>query len=198
MSDIFKKRISKDEINVLPIISFSGKIVLCDTKEKADNAVKKILDQKVIGFDTETRPSFKKGEYYHPSLIQLACENIVYLFQIKKCSLTKSLIKIFSSKKIIKTGVAIKHDINELQKMTYFDAHRFIELSDIARNSGITNLGLRSLTAIFLQQRLSKKEQVSNWSKENLSESQMLYAATDAWLSKKLYHIFEENDLLAK
>ncbi|MFL2859598.1 MAG: hypothetical protein ACJ0BW_02525 [Pontiellaceae bacterium] len=84
------------------------------------------------------------------------------------------------------------------KKITYFDAHRFIELSDIARNSGITNLGLRSLTAIFLQQRLSKKEQVSNWSKENLSESQMLYAATDAWLSKKLYHIFEENDLLAK
>ena len=120
----------------------------------------------------------------------------MYLFQIKKCSLTKSLIKIFNSKKILKVGIALKHDINELQKIKYFDSNGFIDLSLIAKDAGINNLGLKSLVAIFMNHKLSKKEQVSNWAKENLSESQKLYAATDAWLSKKLYQNFEMKGLL--
>lgn len=196
ISEHYQKKISKEEINLLPIISFSGQIILCDSKELAEHSAKKLLKEKVIGFDTETKPSFKKGEYYLPSLLQLATEEKVYLFQIKKCSLTKSLIKIFNSKKILKVGIALKHDINELQKIKYFDSNGFIDLSLIAKDAGINNLGLKSLVAIFMNHKLSKKEQVSNWAKENLSESQKLYAATDAWLSKKLYQNFEMKGLL--
>ena len=196
MYEHYPKKISKEEINLLPIISFTGEILLCDSKELAESSAKKLLEEKIIGFDTETKPSFKKGEYYLPSLLQLATERKVYLFQLKKCSLTKSLIKIFNSKKILKVGIALKHDISELQKIKYFDSNSFIDLSSVAKEAGINNLGLRSLVAIFMHHRLSKKDQVSNWAKEKLSESQILYAATDAWLSRELYLNFRKQGLL--
>ena len=193
-----KKKITKKEINDLPAIYFKGKIHLCDNEKKINAAAIKLNKEKIIGFDTETKPSFKKGEYFHPSLIQLATENDAYLFQLNKNQKIFKILKIFENSNIIKTGVAIERDVQDLNKIFTFKPKNFVELSTIAKNNDIENLGLRSLTALFFESKLSKKEQISNWAKNNLTESQIKYAATDAWISRKLYICFLELGLINK
>ncbi len=191
-----KRHISKAEINELPMQAYEGKILLFKNESEAEVAAQKLLKETLLGFDTETRPAFRKGESYDPSLLQLATEDIVYLFQIQQCGLTPSLIKVLSSPDIIKAGVAIDRDISELQAMEPFEADGFIELAIPAKKARIKNLGLRGLTAILFGFRISKKEQVSNWARAELTESQKTYAATDAWLGRKIYRAFEENGLV--
>ena len=193
-----QKKITKKEINSLPLISFKGQVHLCDNEKKINDAARELEKEEIIGFDTETKPSFKKGEYFYPSLIQLASEKNVYLIHIKKSSITSQIIKIFENKEIIKTGVAIKRDIEDLKKIKPFNPKNFIELSEIAKENGVENLGLRSLTALFFNSKLSKKEQVSNWARNKLTDSQIRYAATDAWISRKLYVLFKEKGLTNK
>ena len=187
-----KSHITKAEINQLPMRQYTGLISLCRTPEEAEAAAKKLKKETLLGFDTETRPAFRKGESYDPSLLQLATENEVYLFQIQKTGLTPSLLEILASRDIIKAGVAIDRDVNELCAMAEFEPDGFVELADIAKDALIKNLGLRGLTAILFDFRISKKEQVSNWARKELSSSQQTYAATDAWLGHKIYTHFQQ------
>ncbi len=191
-----KKHITKAEINELPMRQYEGPIHLCRTPEEADKATKKIKEETLLGFDTETRPAFRKGESYDPSLLQLATETEVYLFQIQQTGLTPDLLAILSNPDIIKVGVAIDRDISELRAMAPFEADGFVELADPAKNARIKNLGLRGLTAILFGFRISKKEQVSNWARKELTPSQKTYAATDAWLGRKIYLGFRDNGLI--
>ena len=188
-----KTHITKAEINELPMRQYDGPIILCKTEAEANAATEKLLKETLLGFDTETRPAFRKGECYDPSLIQLATETEVYLFQIQQCGLTPGLIQLLSDKNIIKAGVAIDRDISELQAMVDFEPDAFIELADCAKQALIKNLGLRGLTAILFNFRISKKEQVSNWARSDLTPSQQRYASTDAWLGRKLYQVFKEH-----
>jgi ribonuclease D len=187
-----QKHISKAEINELPMKQYEGPIHLCLTPEEAEAAAGKLMKEKLLGFDTETRPAFRKGECYDPSLLQLATETEVYLFQIQLTGLTKGLLAILSDPDIIKAGVAIERDVSELCAMTDFKPNGFVELATFAKLANIKNLGLRGLTAILFGFRISKKEQVSNWARKDLSVSQQTYAATDAWLGHKIYRYFEQ------
>ena len=187
-----KTHISKAEINELPMRQYNGEIILCQTAEQADAATEKLLKETLLGFDTETRPAFRRGESYDPSLLQLATENEVYLFQIQQCGLTAGLLKVLADENIVKAGVAIDRDISELQAVAHFSPEAFVELADPARTAGIKNLGLRGLTAILFEFRISKKEQVSNWARTELTKSQQTYAATDAWLGRKIFQVFLE------
>ncbi len=187
-----KKHISKAEINELPMKAYDGPIHLYNTEAEADAAAAKLLNENLLGFDTETRPAFRKGESYDPSLLQLATADAVYLFQIQRCGLTPNLIKVLSSPNIIKAGVALERDVVELQALAVFDDNGFVELATSAKKARIKNLGLRGLTAILFGFRISKKEQVSNWAREELTQSQKVYAATDAWLGRKIYLAFKE------
>ncbi|MEI6891379.1 MAG: 3'-5' exonuclease [Pontiella sp.] len=187
-----KKHITKAEINELPIKAFDGPIHLLKTEAEAEEAAGKLLNESLLGFDTETRPAFRKGESYDPSLLQLANETDVYLFQIQQCGLTPNLIKILSSRDIIKAGVALERDVDELQALEPFEPDGFIELAIPAKQAEIKNMGLRGLTAILFKFRISKKEQVSNWARPELTRSQTTYAATDAWLGRKIYLVFKE------
>lgn len=191
-----KKHITKAEINELPIRQYEGVIHLCKTAEKAEAAAAKLLQEKILGFDTETRPAFRKGECYDPSLLQLATNESVYLFQIQLCGLTPTLLKVLSSPDILKVGVALDRDVRELQAMATFEPSGFIELSNYAKQAKIKNLGLRGLTAILFGFRVSKREQVSNWARRDLTESQQTYAATDAWLGRKIYLEFQRAGLI--
>ena len=179
--------ITKDEINRLPMKQYEGPLHLIRKPDDAERAAVKLKQETLLGFDTETRPTFRVGEYYQPSLLQLATENEVFLFQIKLTGLTQGLCEILSNPDIIKTGVSIRDDLSELKKLTTFEPSGFVELATHAKQAHIKNLGLRGLAALLLGFRVSKREQTSNWAKNELTESQLRYAATDAWLGREIY-----------
>jgi len=186
---MFPKDISKESINMLPIERFEGEIVLIEKKEEIRKALKELEKAKLIGLDTETRPAFEKGESYRVALIQLATEKKVFLIRLHHTGFSKSLINFLSNPAITKVGVGLEHDLRNLRKICPFEPAGFIDLSKTATSLGIKTPGLRSMAGMFLAIRLSKKEQRSNWERDALSPSQIVYAATDAWIALKLYHV---------
>lgn len=166
---------------------FKGQIITVTKDEEIAPAIELIKDQRLIGFDTETKPAFKKGEYYAVSLLQLASDDVALLFRLHYLK-DFSLIKIlFEDKHVIKAGVAIRDDIKALQKLFHFSPHGFIELSDVAKERNMKNFGLKGMTEEALSLTLSKKAKLSNWEARELRPEQLQYAATDAWIGRKLY-----------
>ena len=166
---------------------FSGKIITIVKDEDIPLALEFFKDERIIGFDTETKPSFKKGEFYHVSLLQLSSDDYALLFRLHFLK-DFSLLKIFfEDKSIVKAGVAIRDDIKALQKLFPFTPHGFVELSDIAKERNMKNFGLKGMTEEILNLTLSKKAKLSNWEAHDLKQDQLQYAATDAWIGKKLY-----------
>ena len=182
-----KNKLSKTEINSLPLRYYNGPVHIIQTAGQAKEACAILIKENVLGFDTETRPAFNKGQSYLPSLLQMAGRKVVYLFQLSKCGLTDSIINLLSIDDIIKSGVAINQDLIELQQISNFEPAGFIDLGDIARSKGLPHHGLRGLAAYLLNFRISKSGRTSNWSANQLTKKQIKYAATDAWLGRELY-----------
>ena len=182
-----KRKISKAEINDLPLITWEGEIQILESIEKMEAVAATLANENHLGFDTETRPSFKKGDYYPPALIQLATKHCVYLFRISETETFDPLLPILESPHILKTGVAIKGDIKELRAIKDFTPKGFIEIADITAKLGYENRGLRALAGLLLQGRISKAAQVTNWACPKLDNKQVRYAATDAWISREIY-----------
>ena len=183
----FDRRMSKDEINGYPIMRWTGRTSVVRNKDDLVTAVDRLANHNLLGFDTETRPAYTKGESYLPSLLQLASDNEVFIFQLKHLGLAKPLREILSDSAIIKAGVSLDFDIRELKKLSPFKAAGFRDLGDLAKKAGIKNHGLRGLAAVFLGIRISKGAQTSNWAKDVLTPQQIQYAATDAWVGRRLY-----------
>ena len=183
----FDRRMSKDEINACPIKRWAGRISVVRNRDELDAAMRKLTGHTLLGFDTETRPAYKKGESYLPSLLQLASDNEVFIFQLKHLGLARPLRDILADSAIIKAGVSLDYDTRELKKLSRFKAAGFFDLGDRAKKAGIKNHGLRGLAAVFLGIRISKGAQTSNWSRDVLTRQQIQYAATDAWVGRKLY-----------
>jgi ribonuclease D len=183
----FQKSITKEEVNELPLQGFDGEIVLVDQDHGLDEAVHYLKKFPILGFDTETRPSFKKGRVNEVALLQLSANSKAFLFRLNKIGLPEQLIDILADPKIIKVGAAIKDDIRGLQKVNDFDANGFLELQEYVSKFEIESFSLKKLSAIVLNFRISKRQQVSNWEAEQLSSGQLRYAATDAWVSLKIF-----------
>ncbi len=183
----FDRRMSKDEINDCPIARWEGPVRVVRSKEELSTVIHKLAGETLLGFDTETRPAYTKGESYPPALLQLATATDVFIFQFKHLGLAKPLRKILSDPAIIKAGVSLDYDIRELKKMSRFKSAGFVDLGDLAKEEGIKNHGLRGLAATLLGVRIAKGAQTSNWAKEILTPHQIQYAATDAWIGRKLY-----------
>lgn len=179
--------ITKAEINEKPLLEYTGTYSVIATDEELAKALPSIQEETLLGFDTETRPAFRKGESYLPSLLQLGGESHVWLFQLQKLSELNRLFAILANPDICKTGVAIARDISELQDLQDFEPAGFEDVGEIAEQVGFRNTGLRPLSALLLGGRISKGAQVSNWATSQLSQKQELYAATDAWVSRELY-----------
>ncbi len=181
------EKLSKQEINELPLRRWEGPVeVICEEQDVAP-ALAGLDGDSVLGFDTETRPSFRKGVQYPPALLQLAGRETVLLFQLSQIGLPAPLRDLLSNPDITKAGVALDRDILELQTLSPFAPAGFIELSRIAEAAGIPHLGLRGMTACLLQFRISKGAQRSNWARTHLTHKQIRYAATDAWVGRELY-----------
>ena len=191
-----KNKLSKTEINSLPLRYYNGPIHIIQTTEQAKDACAILIKEKVLGFDTETRPAFYKGQSYLPSLLQMAGTKVVYLFQLSKCGLTDSITNLLSNDNIIKSGVAIDQDLTGLQQILHFDPAGFIDLGDIARSKGLPHHGLRGLAAYLLDFRISKSCRTSNWSANQLTKKQIKYAATDAWLGRELYLKYKQINII--
>jgi len=185
--EAYPKSITKEEINALALHRYRGEYVLVSDDVALERAVSALEQERLLGFDTESRPAFHKGESYPISLVQLAGQERVYLFQLASLNDVSPLRRILSAPNILKAGVAIHDDIRKLRDLWHFEQGGFVEIADITRPLNINNTGLRSLTAIFLGFRISKNAQVSNWSRKDLSRAQLIYAATDAWVSRELY-----------
>ncbi len=183
----FSRRMSKDEINTFPLKRWEGPVRIVASQEQMDAAVIELSQQAFLGFDTETRPAFKKGQHFQPSLLQLASAEEVFLFQLNKVRLSKKLLAIFSDPDVVKAGVALDFDLKELQGLASFKPAGFVDLGVLAKQLGIKNHGLRGLAAILLGMRLSKSSQRSNWARNILTPVQVKYAATDAWVGREIY-----------
>ena len=188
----FDRRMSKDEINACPMDQWTGPVSVVRTKAELATAMDKLASHTLLGFDTETRPAYTKGESYPPSLLQLASETEVFIFQLKELGLAKPLRKILADSSIIKAGVSLDYDIKELKEMAHFKAAGFVDLGDIAKKANIKNHGLRGLAAVLLGFRISKGARTSNWAKDVLAPHQIQYAATDAWVGRKIYLALEK------
>lgn len=179
--------IDKDFVAALPLLQYEGKIELITDEKAAKKAVKALMKEDVLGFDTETRPSFSRGNSYLTSLVQLCGRKCAYLFRLDYCGGVPVLFPIFENPDILKVGVAVKEDVLHLKKRAPFDDAGFADASTYTRKAKIENTGLRALCAYFLGGRISKNAQVSNWAAKTLSEQQIIYAATDAWISRELF-----------
>ena len=192
----FPERLNKEHIKNFPIMSFKGKMHLIKEKKDLKEALKILRSKSVLGFDTETRPTFKKGDQYSVSLLQLSTRDEAFLFRLNYLGLPEELASLLADPDILKVGVAILDDIRALKKLRKFDAEGFVELSNIGSDLGIATCGLRNLAAIFFGVRITKKEQLTNWERPDLNSSQCLYAATDAWICLKMFSFLESEKVL--
>ena len=181
------RTLSREEINLLPIRAYGGEICLIRTEEEQDRALNLLWKEKVLGFDTETRPVFTRGKSGNPALLQLGGENCVFLFQLNRVPFGEALVDLLADPHIVKAGVAVRDDLRALARLHAFTPGGAVDLAHLAKARGVQAQGLRSLAATLLGFRISKSAQCSNWEKEELTPRQLLYAATDAWVGRELY-----------
>lgn len=182
-----RRAFSTEEISLLPLTAFVGKIILVETDRQLHQAMHVLHQEEVLGFDTETRPIFKKGQIPPPALLQLAGHKDVYIFQLSKLLDKAILTELLASRHIIKSGVSVRDDLKGLKEHFEFTERRFVDLGEVAKRLGMLTHGLRNLSANLLGVRISKGAQCSNWARDYLSNKQIIYAATDAWISRELY-----------
>jgi ribonuclease D len=177
-------------------ISFTGKIHVITTDEQLHAIAGTLESIKEFGFDTETRPSFKKGESYPVALLQLATNTDAYIIRLKHIKHFEIIKNIFESPDVLKVGAAIKDDLKNLQKKFHFKPHGFIELQTVAKTKNLKNIGLKGMTEEVLQATITKGPKTTNWEAQELTEKQILYAATDAWIGLKLYQTLNQTTLV--
>jgi ribonuclease D len=188
-----KTTITLEELNLLPLTSFSGKVTLITEPDELSSVVREIQRHDVVGFDTETRPSFKRGQTYKVALLQLAIPDKVFLIRMHQTGLPPGIVSIFENTEILKAGVAIHDDIKALQKIKHFQPSSFIELSAMAKASGLQVESVKKLAGLLLGIRISKSAQTSNWEAPSLTDKQLDYAATDAWVCLEIYQHLKRN-----
>ena len=180
-------RLDKEYIKDLPLVSFPGKIITVNSEREADKAVPFLLSKDILGVDTETRPSFKKGQQHKVSLLQVATEDVCFLFRLNYIGMVTSVISLLSNTDVPMVGLSWHDDLAALQKRMEFKPGLFIDIQDIIGDIGIEDKSLQKLYANIFKQKISKRQRLTNWDADVLNDKQMSYAATDAWACVRLY-----------
>jgi ribonuclease D len=190
------REISREAMLELPIRRYEGEIRLVETAQALERAAADIFQEESIGFDTETRPAFRKGESHPPALAQVATARAVYLFPLQRLDFSATLGELLAERAIVKAGVALGEDLRQLQSLFAFEPAAVTDLGHVARRHGLKQTGVRNLAGIFLGARITKGAKTTNWAARRLTQQQMTYAATDAWICRELYLRFRELALL--
>ena len=183
----FIDKISNEQTALLPAVEFRGEIRIVEHERDIAAACKTLAEQPVIGFDTETRPSFRPGVTFRVSLLQLSTPTVCYLFRLNKIPLAKPILQLLEDRRILKIGAGVAGDLRPLRQIRHFRDGGFVDLQGIAPEWGIGEKSLRKLSAIVLGRRVSKAQRLSNWEAATLTDKQQLYAATDAWVCTRIY-----------
>ena len=191
------RSISRDDLANLPIRRYEGTVSLVATAKELEQARADFRQERVVGFDTETRPSFRKGERHLPCLVQAATARAVYLFQLSRLDVFPALVELLARGETVKAGVGLAHDMRQLKLVFPFTVNNVLDLGVVARRRGLGQTGVRNLAGIFLGFRIPKGNRTSNWAAPRLSPAQITYAATDAWACRELYLRFESLELLS-
>ncbi len=196
---MFQPNISKEEVNKLPIEDFSKKIVVVETKEQVKKAFEVLNQEKMVGIDTETKPSFKRGVIHKVALVQISTDTVCYLFRLNKIGFPNELSDFLSNENIMKIGLSLKDDLNGLRKMRKrLVPANFIDIQVIAKNYGILELSLQKIYALIFGKKISKAQRLSNWENKELTLKQQKYAAFDAWAVLKIYQKFQVSEKVSK
>jgi ribonuclease D len=190
------RAISPEEMANLPIRRYEGRVCLVASPHDLHDARVDLQRENIVGFDTETRPAFTKGEKHLPCLVQAATAHAVYLFPLRRPEVFPLLVELFENPRVVKAGVAVAHDLRELKLVFPFAEHNVLDLGVAARHCGLKQTGVRNLAGIFLGWRIPKGARTSNWAAPRLTPAQITYAATDAWICRELLLRFEDLGLL--
>lgn len=183
-------RVSNEEIDLLPLSQYDGEISLISKAKEIPAAIEEMSQCAVLGFDTETRPAFTRGCNYKVALLQLSSEHKTWLFRLCKTGLTAELAQFLERTDIVKPGLAIRDDLRGLCRLTKFTPGGFVDLQTIAAQNGVEDMSLKKMAAHVLGVRVSKRQRLTNWEAETLTQGQMTYAATDSWISLLIYNAF--------
>jgi ribonuclease D len=190
------RSISREEMANLPVRRFEGDVCMVATPQDLERAMADIRHESIVGFDTETRPSFTRGEVYPPCLVQVATARTVYLFQLRAPVFFEVLAELLAQARIVKAGVAMANDLRPLKLLFPFIEKNILDLGIVARRCGLRQTGLRNLAGIFLGIRIPKGAPTSNWAAPQLSAAQITYAATDAWACREVFLRFRSLGLI--
>lgn len=175
------EKFPKEHINEMPLAYFAGRIITIISKREADKAVDYLLRQDILGFDTETRPTFKRGQCHQVALLQVATPDTAFLFRLNKTGITDSIVWLLEDQRITKVGLSLHDDFLQLHKRRMFNTGAFIDIQDEAKDIGIADMSMQKLYANIFHRKISKGQQLTNWEADVLTVSQQRYAATDAW-----------------
>lgn len=194
----YAHRISKEDLQRMPLVQFDGEVIVVDEPAKVADAVEYLSRQSVLGVDTEARPSFTKGVHYPTALVQIATEERCYLFRLTHVGMPQELTAIFSNNGICKVGLAFRDDLNGLRRRRNFSPANCIDVQSIMWKYGILELGLQKAFGIIYGQRISKSQQLTNWENNHLTPEQARYASTDAWATLLIYKDLVQTQPLKK
>jgi ribonuclease D len=186
-----RRTISREEINELPVRRYEGEVCVVASPAELERALADIRAERAVGFDTETRPAFRKGESHLPALVQVATARAVHLFLLQRLDCSAALTELLAAPRIVKVGVSLAHDLRQLKLLFAFTEASMLDAGALARRYGLDQTGLRNLAALFLGFRIPKGNRTSNWAAPRLSSAQIGYAATDAWACRELFLCFE-------
>lgn len=188
---IVKRTISKEEIKEMPKAAFPGRIHVIQTEQEVEKAVAYLQSQSILGIDSETRPSFTKGQSFKVALLQISSDECCFLFRLNMTGLTQPLIDLLENPDIIKVGLSLKDDFLMLHKRAPFNQQGFVELQEYVRIFGIQDKSLQKIYGILFGEKISKSQRLTNWEADVLNDKQKLYAATDAWACLNIYNLLQ-------